>query len=129
MGYGASFVAQGSPADMNGLAKIIEEGIRFPGFAFINVQSPCVTYGEEEQQLKAQKTRLQSLESLGHNPADRAPATELARDYGTKVYTGVLYRNPTPPPTYGHGVTERHQALIKQGVPHHQILDYFIPHA
>src|SRR6185312_7981539 len=42
MGYGASFVAQGTPADMGGLARIIEEGIRFPGFAFINVQSPCV---------------------------------------------------------------------------------------
>jgi 2-oxoglutarate ferredoxin oxidoreductase subunit beta len=61
MGYGASFVAQGTPADMNGLAQIIEEGIRFPGFAFINVQSPCVTYGGEEQQLKAQKTRIQRI--------------------------------------------------------------------
>ena len=129
MGYGASFVAQGSPADMNGLAKIIEEGIRFPGFAFINVQSPCVTYGEEEQQLKAQKSKLQSLESLDHDPADRARATELARDYGTKLYTGVLYRNPNPPPTYGQGVTERHRALVKQAAPRHQILDHFIPHA
>ena len=55
LGYGAEFVAQGTPADMNGLAKIIEEGIRFPGFAFINVQSPCVTYGQEDQMLKAQK--------------------------------------------------------------------------
>ena len=57
LGYGASFVAQGSPADMAGLARIIEEGIRFPGFAFINVHSPCVTFGEEEQQLKAQKSQ------------------------------------------------------------------------
>jgi 2-oxoglutarate ferredoxin oxidoreductase subunit beta len=51
MGYGASYVAQGTPADMVGLGKIIEEGIRFPGFAFINVQSPCVTYGQEEHVL------------------------------------------------------------------------------
>src|SRR5260370_6678820 len=100
MGYGASFVAQGSPVDMAGLTRIIEEGIRFPGFAFINVQSPCVTYGEEEQQLKTQKARMQSLESLGHDPADRARATELAREYGTKQYTGALYRNPNPPTTY-----------------------------
>ena len=48
LAYGASFVAQGTPADMPGLGRIIEEGIRFPGFAFINVQSPCVTYGEED---------------------------------------------------------------------------------
>jgi 2-oxoglutarate ferredoxin oxidoreductase subunit beta len=127
MGYGASFVAQGTPADMAGLARIIEEGIRFPGFAFINVQSPCVTYGEEEQQLKAQKARMQSLESIGHDPADRAKATERAREYGTKLYTGILYRNPNPPPTYGQGVIERQQALKKQAVPRDQILNRFIP--
>src|SRR5690349_5148349 len=127
MGYGASFVAQGSPADMAGLARIIEEGIRFPGFAFINVQSPCVTYGGEEQQLKSQKSRMQSLESLGHDSADRARATELARDYGTKLYTGILYRNPQPPRTYGQGVNERHQVLKKQAVPRREILNRFIP--
>jgi len=127
MGYGASYVAQGTPADMGGLARIIEEGIRFPGFAFINVQSPCVTYGEEEQQLKAQKGKIQSLESIGHDPADRARATELAREYGTRLYTGILYRNPNPPTTYGQGVTERQQALQKQAVPRNEILKRFVP--
>jgi 2-oxoglutarate/2-oxoacid ferredoxin oxidoreductase subunit beta len=129
MGYGASFVAQGTPADMAGLARIIEEGIRFPGFAFINVQSPCVTYGQEEQQLKAQKGRIQNLESIGHDPADRAKATELAREYGTKLYTGILYRDPSPPSTYGQGVTERQQALRPQAVPRHEILNRFKPSA
>jgi 2-oxoglutarate ferredoxin oxidoreductase subunit beta len=127
MGYGASFVAQGSPADMPGLAHLIEEGIRFPGFAFINVQSPCVTYGEEEEQLKAQKARIQSLAAIGHDPADRALATERAREYGTKLYTGILYRNPKPPPTYGQGVTERQQALKKQAVACLDILKRFVP--
>jgi hypothetical protein len=86
-----------------------------------------VTYGEEEQQLKAQKTRIQSLESIRHDPADRARATELAREYGTRLYTGILYRNPTPPPTYGQGVTERQQALKKHAVPRHEILNRFKP--
>lgn len=127
LGYGASFVAQGSPLDMAGLAKLIEEGIRFPGFAFINVQSPCVTYGEEDQQLKGQRTRLQNLAAMGHDPSDRAKAIELAREYGTKLYTGVLYRNPAPGPTYGDGVAQRHQTLQKQAVPRHDILKRFIP--
>jgi 2-oxoglutarate ferredoxin oxidoreductase subunit beta len=127
MGYGASFVAQGTPADMGGLAGIIEEGIRFPGFAFVNIQSPCVTYGLEEQQLKAQKARMQNLETIGHDPTDRARATELAREYSTRLYTGVLYRNPNPPPTYGQGVTERQQVLKKQAVPRHEILNRFVP--
>jgi 2-oxoglutarate ferredoxin oxidoreductase subunit beta len=127
LGYNASFVAQGSPADMTGLAAIIEEGMRFPGFAFINVQSPCVTYGEEDQQLKAQKAKMRSLSTMGHDPSDRARAVELARDYGKTMYTGVLYRNPNPPPTYGEGVAQRHQVLKKQAVPRQDILKRFIP--
>ncbi len=58
---------------------------------------------------------------------DRARATERAREYGTKLYTGVLYRNPNPPPTYGQGVAERQQALKKQAVPRHEILNRFKP--
>ena len=127
LAYGASFVAQGTPADMAGLARVIEEGIRFPGFAFINVQSPCVTYGEESQQLKAQKSRMESLESAGHDPSDLARAMALAREYGGKIYTGVLYRNPTPPPTYGQGVDERRRALVKQAVSRHELLNRFVP--
>ena len=90
MGYGASYVAQGTPADMAGLAKIIEEGIRFPGFAFINVQSPCVTYGQEEQQLKAHKTNMQSLESIG--PRSRRPGASDRT--GARIRHQALHRRP-----------------------------------
>ena len=31
LAYGARFVAQGTPADMAGLAALIEEAIRYPG--------------------------------------------------------------------------------------------------
>jgi 2-oxoglutarate ferredoxin oxidoreductase subunit beta len=127
LGYGASFVAQGSPADMAGLARIIEEGIRFPGFAFIHIDSPCVTFGEEEQQLKMQKARMKSLESIGHDPSDRGQAMARAREYGTKVYTGILYRNPNPPPTYGQGVAQRQEALKNLAVPRLDILRRFVP--
>ena len=127
MGYGASFVAQGTPADMNGLAKLIEEGIRFPGFAFINVQSPCVTYGEAETQLKAQKGKIENLAAMGHDPADRARAVELARDYGTKLYNGVLYRDPNPRPSFGEGVIERRKSLEGKAVPRQDILKMFQP--
>jgi 2-oxoglutarate ferredoxin oxidoreductase subunit beta len=127
LGYGAGFVAQGTPADMSALAAVIEEGIRFPGFAFINVQSPCVTYGEEEAQLKAQKERMESLEKLRHNPADRLRAMDLAQAYGTKLYTGVLYRNPDPAPTYEGMVRERHEQVRKSARPVAEILSMFAP--
>jgi 2-oxoglutarate ferredoxin oxidoreductase subunit beta len=128
MGYGANFVAQGSPADMGGLVKIIDEAIRFPGFAFINVQSPCVTFGLEEQQLKAQKSKMQNLETIGHDSTNKALATERAREYGTALYTGILYRNPNPPSTYGQGVDERRQAVASQAVPRGDILKRFSVH-
>jgi 2-oxoglutarate ferredoxin oxidoreductase subunit beta len=115
LGYGAQFVAQGTPADMNGLATIIEEGIRFPGFAFINVQSPCVTYGLEDQMLKAQKASMQTLASMGHDPSNRLAAMGLAQEYGEKLYTGVFYRNPEPGPTF-EGLAKERQAALKGSV-------------
>src|SRR5512138_1923558 len=94
LGYGARFVAQGTPADMAGLASMIEEGIRYPGFAFINVQSPCITYGQADAQLKAHKSQMKSLESVGHDSADRLKALALAAEYGRTLYTGVFYKDP-----------------------------------
>jgi 2-oxoglutarate ferredoxin oxidoreductase subunit beta len=127
LGYGASFVAQGTPADMQGLAAVVEEAIRFPGFAFVNVQSPCVTYGQEEQQLKAHKAGLQALASLGHDPSDRLKAMALASEYGTKLYTGVFYRNPQPPPTYEAEARRRQAEASASARPKERILEMFRP--
>jgi 2-oxoglutarate ferredoxin oxidoreductase subunit beta len=100
LAYGAGFVAQGVPADMDGLTKIIEAAIRFPGFAFVNIQSPCISFGDPENQLKVQKLKLRKLEAEGHDPSNRLRAMELAHDYCRILYTGILYRNPKPAPTY-----------------------------
>jgi 2-oxoglutarate ferredoxin oxidoreductase subunit beta len=125
LGYGAQFVAQGTPADMNALAAIIEEGIRFPGFAFINVQSPCVTYGQEDQLLKAQKATMQPLASIGHDPANRLAAMDLAQHYGDKLYTGVFYRNPTPGPTFEGLARQRQEAMRGSVTSRADVLNVF----
>jgi 2-oxoglutarate ferredoxin oxidoreductase subunit beta len=125
LAYGAPFVAQGTPADMGGLARIIEEAIRYPGFAFVNVQSPCVTYGEEDAQVKAQKARVKALDALGHDPKDLLHALDLSRAYGEELYTGVFYRNPDPPPAQGALVRERQRELAQGARPREQILDLF----
>jgi 2-oxoglutarate ferredoxin oxidoreductase subunit beta len=127
LGYGARFVAQGTPADMAGLATMIEQGIRYPGFAFINVQSPCITYGQPEAQLKAQKAEMKSLDSLGHDSADRISAFRLAQDYGQKLYTGIFYRDDTPDQTYEQDVLARQAELGGKAVARARILDAFIP--
>ncbi|MDR3669902.1 MAG: 2-oxoacid:ferredoxin oxidoreductase subunit beta [Holophaga sp.] len=126
LAYGAGFVAQAAPTDIAGMAATIEEAIRYPGFAFVNIQSPCVTYGEAENQVKELKAVSENLEAMGHNPADRLAAMDLAQHYGKKLYLGVFYRNPEPPPTYGDLVKERQELLSKDALPKERILDLFI---
>jgi 2-oxoglutarate ferredoxin oxidoreductase subunit beta len=126
LAYGAPFVAQGTPANMPQLAALIEEGIRYPGFAFINVQSPCVTFGAPEQQLRAHKEHMVALPSLQHDPTNHLEALRLAADYGKELYTGVLYRNPDPPPAYDQLVRERQAELSAQAPQRENVLEAFL---
>src|SRR5207245_6514456 len=126
LAYGAGFVAQGTPADMNGLADVIEQAIRFPGFAFVNVQSPCVTFGQAEAQLRAHKAGMRKLADLGHDPADRLAAMALAQEYGRSLHTGVFFRDPAPRSTYGEAVRER-QASTAARPSRQEVLDRFRP--
>jgi len=125
LAYGAHFVAQSTPADMPGLTAVIEEAIRFPGFAFVNVQSPCVTFGDPGGQLKAHKEGMRSIAKSGHDATDRVRAMDLAQSYGRDLFTGVLYRNPSPPPTYESLVQARQQHLAASALPRERILELF----
>ena len=126
LAYGANFVAQGTPADMAGLADVIEQAIRFPGFSFVNVQSPCVTFGEDDWQVKAHRAQMKSLTSLGHDPTNRLAAMDIAQHYGRELHTGIFYANPNPPPTMDGQIRERQKELAGQAVPREHILDRFI---
>ena len=122
LAYGAGFVAQGIPGDMDGLAKLIEEAIRYPGFAFVNIQSPCITFGDPENQVKAQKAKMKKLADLGHDSTNRIRAMELASEYSTSLYTGVFYRNPNPPETYDAHIKKLQQELAPQAKPLDELL-------
>lgn len=88
---GANFVARGFSGDPNGLASLIGEGLRWPGFAFIEVLSPCVTFRPEQSGWKKQVRAL-----TDGAERDRAAATALAlADDGFGL--GVLYRGDRAP--------------------------------
>jgi 2-oxoglutarate ferredoxin oxidoreductase subunit beta len=127
LAYGAGFVAQGTPADLAGLAVMIEEAIRFPGFAFVNVMSPCVTYGSPETQMKTHKAVMRDLKTLGHDASNRLAAMGLAQEYGAALYTGVFYRRPDVQPTFEAQARERQDLLRPQARPRNEILDVFRP--
>lgn len=88
---GANFVARGFSSDFQNLAAMIVEGIRWPGFAFIEVLSPCVTFRPEEfdWKEKAGKT-APTIE----NDRAAAVAAALAED---GFNSGILFKGERAP--------------------------------
>jgi 2-oxoglutarate ferredoxin oxidoreductase subunit beta len=83
---GANFVARGFSGDPKGLATMIVEGIRWPGFAFIEVLSPCITFRPEQFDWKA---NVRPVTTTIENDRATANAAILADDgFGL----GVLFK-------------------------------------
>ncbi len=83
---GATFVARGFSGDPQGLSKLIQTAIDWPGFAFLEVLSPCITFRPEEFEWK-EKVRHDAVAIEG----DRGAAIARALvDDGFSI--GVLFR-------------------------------------
>jgi 2-oxoglutarate/2-oxoacid ferredoxin oxidoreductase subunit beta len=87
---GANFVARCFSGDQNETAEIIAQGIKHPGFSFIEILSPCVTFRPEQREWR----------NLVH-PASVKPTDDPARaakrimtDDGFNM--GVLYAGNRP---------------------------------
>ncbi|MBI3444216.1 MAG: 2-oxoacid:ferredoxin oxidoreductase subunit beta [Magnetospirillum sp.] len=83
---GANFIARGFSGDPNGTAEIIAEAIRHPGFSFVCIMSPCITFREEQREWK------NTMRQVAIEPTtDSAQAARrLMTDDGYNC--GVLYR-------------------------------------
>ncbi len=90
---GANFVARGFSGDPNGIAKMIAQAISHPGFSFVEILSPCVTFRPEQRDWK------QSVHPAPVEPTtDRSRAARrLVTDDGFNV--GVLFYDNRPPYT------------------------------
>ena len=90
---GASFIARGFSGDPNGIVHLLIEALRHPGFALVQVLSPCVTYRPEEKAWK------QQVHAAGVEPtADPVEAARrLFADDG--LSTGIFYQRQPSPPT------------------------------
>jgi 2-oxoglutarate ferredoxin oxidoreductase subunit beta len=88
---GANFVARGFSGDPSGCAKLIAEGIRHPGFSFIEIMSPCVTFRPDQRGWKG-KVRPSPV-----GPTDDAAraARRIMTDDGFNI--GVLYAGGRAP--------------------------------
>jgi len=88
---GANFVAREFSGDINSTTQTIIEAIRHPGFSFVEILSPCVTFRPDERDWK--KTVHKAPVSATDDPA-RA-ARRIMTDDGMNL--GVLYRGSRKP--------------------------------
>ncbi|MBN2082665.1 2-oxoacid:ferredoxin oxidoreductase subunit beta [bacterium] len=109
LAYGCTYVAQAFSADMPRLQELIVEAIKYPGFSFINVISPCVTYRGGSQIYKDLKPLLKPI-GAEHDIHDWDAAHKIARDK-TRLHVGVLYQERRE--TY-----QETQDDLKQRAPH-----------
>lgn len=101
--FGTKFLAQALATDVNHLADIIEAAILYPGFAFVNVQTHCVSFQEAEWaehlkkdsfHLKAgERVELPKGESWIHDPADKNLARKIVEvALKERPYYGIIYQ-------------------------------------
>jgi len=88
---GANFVARGFSNRPDELADMIVQGIRWPGFAFIEVLSPCVTFRPEEADWRY-KVRI------GADAVDNDRSTAIAAILADDGFSlGILFRGERAP--------------------------------
>lgn len=88
---GANFVARAFSGDVVGTAAMIAQAIRTPGFALVEVLSPCVTFRPEQREWK-ESTRPSPVAATD-DPAQAA--RRLMTDDGLNI--GVLYSGDRKP--------------------------------
>ena len=88
---GANFVARAFSGDPKGTTRTLVEAIRHPGFSFVQVLSPCVTFRPDQREWKS-----------AVHPAPVEPTSDAARaarrimtDDGFNI--GILYRGARAP--------------------------------
>ena len=93
---GANFVARAFSGDPNGTAKILVDAIRHPGFSFVQILSPCVTFRPDQREWKK---RVHPAPVTTTADAAQA-ARRVMTDDGFNI--GVLYQGSREP--YRHSV-------------------------
>jgi 2-oxoglutarate ferredoxin oxidoreductase subunit beta len=105
LAYGASFIARGFSSNIKHLSALIAEAIAHPGFAIVDVISPCVTFRGDDQFDKLKPLMRIIGEDIEHDPTDKVAAYQLAMEQEEGLIPiGVYYKEIRP--TYSDGTAE-----------------------
>jgi 2-oxoglutarate ferredoxin oxidoreductase subunit beta len=99
---GANFIARCFSGDFNQTADILVEAIEHPGFSFVEILSPCVTFRPDEKQWK----NLVHPAPVGATDDPAKAARRIMTDDGFNI--GILYRGKRQPfrPEFGVQVSD-----------------------
>lgn len=90
-----NFVARAFSGDQAHLAKLIEEALKHPGYALIDILQPCVSFNKVNT-FKWYKEHSYYLPE-DYDPTDQATALKLASQWGDEgIPLGILYKNDKP---------------------------------
>jgi 2-oxoglutarate ferredoxin oxidoreductase subunit beta len=92
--YGATFVARGFSVKKEHLKNLIIEGIRHPGFSFIEILTSCSQFNTSDMNVTRIINNMDSIPE-GHDLEDLNEALKLAMD-SEKIYLGIIRRNQRP---------------------------------
>lgn len=111
----ASFVARGFSGEKSQLTGLIEQAIAHPGFAIIDILTPCVSFNK----VNTFAWYKNHVSELGENydPRDWSKAMETADRFGETIPTGLIYLNEEIPPF------EESIPALKNGPLAHQPVD------
>ena len=91
---GVSYVASAMSSKIKDLSDLMYQGMEYPGFAVVHVQSPCTEYNDTYEELKGnpKKGIEPSAWEIGddHDPSDLADAYDLVNNGGVPL--GVVYQ-------------------------------------
>jgi 2-oxoglutarate/2-oxoacid ferredoxin oxidoreductase subunit beta len=107
LGAGASFVAQAFSGDIKQLTDLIAQAIEHPGFAVVNVFSPCVTYNKVNTYEFFKENLIDLQEDQSYDATNKAVAYAKVIETDGLVQ-GILYKDPRPAyHTYLQGYPEQ----------------------
>ncbi|MBV8082089.1 MAG: 2-oxoacid:ferredoxin oxidoreductase subunit beta [Candidatus Eremiobacteraeota bacterium] len=92
---GGTFLARAFSSEPKAMVEMIKEAVRHPGFAIVEVMSPCVTFNKVNtyKWFKENVYHLSDIE--GYDPSNRAKAFDVLTQHG-KIPLGVFYREIRP---------------------------------
>jgi 2-oxoglutarate ferredoxin oxidoreductase subunit beta len=107
---GVTFVARGFSGDVPQLVKLFKEAILHPGFALVDVLSPCVTYNRVNTYDWFRENIINLDEDPEYDPTDRVrvlakimtldriPTGLIFKDPSSKPYSRLVLKDPDSPP-------------------------------